>query len=186
MKSFIYAILGLALFTSSCSTFYPEQKFSPIYQGVDARAQYLVDQWMELSKQRGLVFNTKITVGFKKISGSAIGICTYGSGWREIDLDIDFWNNSGSTQRLAVVFHELTHCYCTRKHDYDNGTLYPETETARIAQARAWVINGGERPGRFEDGCPTSIMYPIVLDKDCAWQHYAYYVDEMFNRCEPF
>lgn len=187
MKRLFWALMVLATFCCSCSTFFPEVKFAPLYQGVDPKLQYLVDEWLWLSKQKHLIFTHNVIIGFKKINqGAAIGLCTYGVGWHEIDIDTDYWKKASAANRLEIVFHELTHCYCNRNHDYGNGIKYPAEESARIAQALDWVKNGGELPGRLEDGCPSSIMYPVALEDDCIWHHYNSYVSEMFNRCRPF
>lgn len=162
-------------------------KIGPEYQGVDSRLQPLANEFTWLSKQNNIEFHSFVTMGLKKIdAGNVVGICTYGADFREIDIDIDFWNNAVPTERLAVVFHEMTHCYCGRPHDWGTGTKYPETEKDRIKEALDWAANGGPRPGRYDDGCPTSLMYPIVVGADCVLLHYDEYTKEMFNRCEPY
>lgn len=117
---------------------------------------------------------------------NAVGLCTYGPDWHEIDIDSDFWNRHDSSERLALIFHELTHCYCNRDHDWGSGIMYLDTEKERIAEAEEWQITGGLKPGRFDDGCPYSLMYPIVVDSDCLLGHYSEYISEMFNRCRPY
>lgn len=187
MRSLITILLSSLFFITSCSTFFPGVKFRPEYQGVDPRVQGLVDEYIWLSKQNHIAFGKTVTVGFKKINrGNVIGVCTYGDDFREIDLDIDFWENTEPFERMALAYHELTHCYCTRDHDWAEGKEYPETEAKRIAEALEWRKKGGERPGRFEDGCPTSLMYPVIVEKDCVMSHYQHYVDEMFERCDPY
>ena len=187
MKKLLYALVIAALSISSCSTLCAGIKLVPQYRGVDPKLQGMVDEWLWLAKQNNLVFSRKVTVGFKKIGRDrVIGLCTYGLGWHEIDIDTDIWESISGAAKLEVVFHELTHCYCNRSHDYGNGIEYPSSESARVAQALDWTRNGGERPGRLADGCPSSIMYPIALQDDCVWHHYDFYVAEMFDRCKPF
>lgn len=149
--------------------------------------QPLEREYLALSKLNNLTFHHKVTMGFKHIKkNNVVGICTYGENWREIDVDVDYWNNIQPLERLALVFHELTHCYCRRDHDYGSGIKYPPTEEARVEQAKEWQRVGGPKPGRLEDGCPSSVMYPVVLNEECVQHHYNEYIKEMFNRCDPF
>jgi hypothetical protein len=162
-------------------------KFRPEYPGVDPKVQNIVDEYMYLSKQDHLEFYNTVTIGFKKLnSNDVIGVCTYGLGFREIDLDTTYWNESTNTSHMALLFHELTHCYCGRDHDYSDGIKYPKTEAARLVQALQWKIRGGERPGYWDDGCPISVMHPVILDDICMLSHYSEYTKEMFNRCQPW
>jgi hypothetical protein len=179
-------ILLLLSLITSCTEPEPA-KTKPDYTGVDPRAQALVDEFMWLSKQNHIQFTHTVTLGFKDIDhGMAVGICTYAPYFREIDLDVNYWNNTSNTTHAAMVFHELTHCYCARGHDYGENLQYPPTESERTTQALKWRLEGGQRPGYLDDGCPTTFMYPIVLDDECTLKHYSSYVQEMFDRCEPF
>jgi hypothetical protein len=185
--TFLKACTFLLLFCfTSCSASIPV-KIAPEYKGVDPRAQNIVSEYLELSRLNHIIFHNPVTVGFKNIQhGDVVGVCHYGGYFREIDVDINYWNNSTTLSHLALLYHELTHCYCTRDHDYGKEKKYPETEAARIVQAIQWKVNGGERPGHWDDGCPVSLMYPIVVDDDCMQAHYAEYTQEMFDRCEAW
>lgn len=177
------AILATSLV--SCSGI--PNKTRPEYKGVDPRAQSLTDEYLWLSTQHHVRFYNKVTIGFRDIKeGSVVGFCTFGGYFREIDIDINYWNNSDSSTRLALLFHELTHCYCGRGHDYGEDEAYPETEALRRARALKWLLEGGPRPGYWDDGCPVSLMYPIVVDNECLQAHYAEYTEEMFDRCKPW
>lgn len=188
MKQLFMVFIGLlVIMASSCSCSGRKIKLVPDYKDVDPRVQKYVDEYMWLSTQNNIQFYNKVTIGFKKIKdGNVIGTCTYGGFFREIDIDIDYWNNSTKAERMALIFHELTHCYCGRGHDYGENLEYPETEMARIARALQWKMRGGPRPGYWDDGCPFSLMYPVVVDDDCTLAHYAEYTAEMFDRCEAW
>lgn len=163
-------------------------KIHPDYTGVDPRAQPIVNEYVWLSKQNHLDFDKPVTIGFKKINyKTVIGLCTNAWRWREIDLDIDYWNNSSYTSHVALLFHELTHCYCGRIHDYADGKKYPENTEDRIKDALDWFNKKGPTiPGYLEDGCPSTFMYPEILDDSCTLTHYDYYIHEMFDRCDPW
>lgn len=176
-------ILGICL--ASCSGL--PIKTKPEYQGVDPRAQHFLDEYLWLSTQHDVRFYNKVTIGFRNINdGLIVGFCTEAEFFREIDLDISYWNNSTSTTRMTLLFHELSHCYCKRDHDYGKDLKYPESDAARKARAVKWLIEGGVRPGYWDDGCPVSIMYPVVVDDECMRTHYKEYTDEMFDRCKPW
>lgn len=180
LSVFIRLFVFLAL--SSCTI--DIIKPAPEYKGVDSRIQVFVNEYKSLAKDHGITFKNDVSIGFTKISYSkVIGFCTFGYKWREIDLDLDYWTHSNNNTRLALIFHELTHCYCGRDHDYGNGTMYPEAP--ELTKIFASVRNGSN--GYYEDDdCPTSIMYPIVLDNRCLLAHYNDYISEMFSRCQEF
>lgn len=181
---FISFLVPLMFFT--CATIEP--KHFPEWVGVDPRAVLIVKEYKELAKIQGIEFKNDVTIGFKSIKeNNTIGLTTYGGKWREIDIDVDYWNKASNLSRYTLLFHELTHAYCKRSHNYGNGTEYPETEKARIKEAIEWQKREGKKPGRYEqDSCPTSLMYPVVLDDQCMLKHYDDYIKEMFNRCIPW
>ena len=162
-------------------------KMRPDYKGVDPKIQPYVNEYMWLSTQFHIKFDDKVTIGFTKIDhGNVVGVCYYGGFFREIDIDSDYWEHSTTTTRMTLMYHELSHCYCGRDHDYAPGKKYPETEAGRRRQAEKWLKEGGPRPGYWDDGCPVSLMYPVIVDDDCVQAHYNEYVKEIFDRCDPF
>jgi hypothetical protein len=181
----VFITILVALNMPSCAAL--KVKTRPAYKDVDPRAQSYVNEYMDLSKQNHLEFKHKVTLGFKHIKqGDTIGLCTWGGYFREIDLDIDYWNNASKIGRLALVYHELTHCYCGREHDYGKGKKYPEKAVERARAAIDWFLTGGPKPGYWDDGCPTSIMHPVIVEDNCMKTHYNEYVTEMFDRCKPY
>jgi hypothetical protein len=184
LRSFIWTFTLMMTLAFAYST---KPIIKPTYNGVDARAKRLVNEFKDLAKERGISFKKEIPVGFTKINnGTIVGLCTYGYGWRQITIDEGYFAAINVDEQLSLVFHELTHCYCGRDHDYDKGTKYPPTEELRIVEAKEWQKRGGPKPGRFEDACPSSLMYPIVVESACIRAHYDQYVEEMFNRCKPY
>lgn len=178
----IFAFLGV---TAACST--GEVKIAPEYSGIDPKAQQIYDEFILLSAQNNIRFYNKVTIGFKPIKIEyVIGICNRGAFFREIDLDINFWLHNSPTARMAVLYHELAHCMCGRGHDYGEDLKYPETAMERLARALEWKAKGGDRPGYWDDGCPISLLYPVVVDNDCLLRHYHQYTVEMFDRCNPW
>jgi hypothetical protein len=165
--------LFLALFTSCC-TWYISRRVVPNYTGVDPEIQPYVNDWMHLADERGIKFNNSVSIGFDSINRKeTIGICNYGVGFREIDIDELYWSQANIISKKTLVFHELVHCYCNRNHDYGDGVEYQR--------------DSNNLDGFFiDDNCPISIMYPIIVSNACFIIHYDSYVEEMFSRCEPF
>lgn len=186
MKLFKNALVVILLALFNCSA--PDTiKIRPEYPGVDSHVKELVDEYLSLSRQNHIRFDKKVTVGFKSIKqGTVIGYCTYGGYFREIDLDVNYWNDSTSISRMSLVYHELAHCYCGRNHDFGPNLNYPENSLDKLRKAMQWTFEHGPLPGYFKDGCPTSLMFPVAVDDWCVVRHYSEYIVEMFERCKPW
>lgn len=151
--------------------------------------QHYVDEFKNLAAINNVAFKNSVTIGFKKLNANnegTVGLCTYGYGWREIDIDETYWSFTNEADRIALIFHELSHCYCTRDHDWAEGQKYPETKEARTKEFNKYENSGVLRPGRMADDCPSSLMYPVVVNNQCLKEHYDHYVIEMFDRCRPY
>jgi len=171
----------------------PKQKPQYSTEITDPQLKTISDQFLALSKRKNITFLNKVSIGFTKIEDrtettSTIGTCSSRRDFREIDIDKDFWNRSSWLSKVALLYHELAHCYCRRDHDYDNGTMYPDGSLKAILQG--WIAKQPITPirpeGYLADGCPKSIMHPIMGSDYCFEKHYEYYTEEMFARCEPW
>lgn len=167
-----------------------KSKTQPEYTGVDPVLQPLVSEYKSLAEKQNIKFTHEVTVGFTDIDHKEIvGLCHYGKDFREIDIDREYFNKISDLQKKELVYHELTHCYCLRKHDFDEDKPYPEandSKFSRIAPTPRYLGLFWASPGFFIDGCPTSIMYPYVLTSACYQKHQEHYEKEMFERCEPY
>lgn len=163
-----------------------KNKLAPEYKVIDAAFEPLVNSYKHLAEKKNIKFTHNVTIGFTNIKHKdVVGICNYGSNFREIDIDRKYWNSITDKQKEALVFHELTHCYCLRKHDYGEGSLYPDAKTSKFAKSQKldfFII----APGYLVDGCPSSIMYPYVVGTKCMKKYEDYYLSEMFDRCKPY
>ena len=169
----------LWILASCCTINSHMSKMSPEYIGVAPKAALYVNEWLELAKKHKLKFDEEVTVGFKDIKrGPVVGLCNYGNGFREIDVDKKYWESSGDWSKKMVIFHELTHCYCDRGHDFGDGKKYPEAESLKVTNSK--------EDGFFEDSCALSIMSPVLPSNLCILMHYDQYVEEMFERCDPY
>jgi len=182
-------LILLALLAASCASVKIPEKIAPEFKGVDAKVLPYYNEYLRLAKKQGIMFLMGASVGIKDINvGRVIGVCHYGAGWREVDLDRYFLEKSENTQKEALVFHELTHCLCTRiGHDYGPDKHYKESDDA-LGGAKEPIMCAApkEETGYYSDGCPITIMYPEVLSKECMDQHYDDYVKEMFVNCNPW
>lgn len=179
MKRLFTVFTGLLILASCCTI---NIDTSPKFTGVDPRVKKIYDEYMKLSGYKHIEFSDTVTIGFgnTKIE-HAVGLCTTTPLFREITIDEKYWNRIGKLQRVALLYHELTHCYCDRNHDYGKGKPYP-------APKDKWYDDDPPAPegSMFADGCPITLMYPRVISDDCMKRHYGEYVEEMFDRCEPF
>ena len=190
--------LIISLANCSCSHI----KLHPEYKGVDPKVQGLVNEYKELAKEHGIVFNKEVTIGFKNLSyGSSsgltkkisdadsdniIGMCLHELGWREIDISKKYWDGASSISQETLIKHELTHCYCDRNHDYQGKIPYPDTYAKRQVELMEMIHEQKPLPGYYEDLCPRSIMYPKILEDYCVLRHYEDYIEEMFTDCEAW
>lgn len=191
MRTFLLVILFAFIASCSKPPIKREMKREPIYATTieNPELKVISDEFFALSKRNNLEFQGKVSIGFTNIDeGSVIGTCWTTKQWREVDLDIGFWKRATWERKVALVYHELAHCYCGRDHDFDDGEMYPDNSLKAILQG--WMAQQPITPmrprGYLDDGCPKSIMHPTILDEQCFKDHYNHYVKEMFARCNPF
>lgn len=188
-KIALFVLMVELLFLSLLSVSYrsnkndfPKEKTKPSYTGVDPAMRKYVNEYIELAHQHNINFTKTVTVGFTHLHNNIIGLTTYQPTFREIDVDRVFWIISSNLSRKMLLFHELTHAYCTRGHDWGFGIPY-------TYQSMGWYIKDGRMllaPGYYSDGCPLSIMNPLLVNNTCAKRHYSDYINEMFQRCIPY
>lgn len=160
-------------------------KTVPSYLAVDPKLVSTVDEYIKLAADRNIKFTKRINVGFSKIAETnglsrVIGFCTLAADFREIDIDSVFYEKASEERKKFLLFHELTHCYCGRDHDFDAKNAYLPIETELI------VKNYQKRLGFFLDECPVSIMHPQIVSDSCIKDHRKEYINEMFDRCHPY
>lgn len=159
----------------------------------DPEIKTITNEFLRLSKRNNIVFENQVSIGFrdlKKYKERVIGLATYGGEWREIDLDREYWEKATWLTKIALLYHELTHAYCTRRHDWAKDKKYRDPDMQAVIDlfnpempplSLLWPP-----PGFYDDGCPLSLMHPTIIDDECTQKHYSEYVKEMFQRCDPF
>jgi hypothetical protein len=188
MKFFKIALYPVLLATFVCCTFINMgYRSTPHYHEVDPEIVPYVDAYLYLANLHGLTFHHKINVGFKDTGGDvktpdglvSVGVSNRGLWFREIDIDSKYWRYFTKTSQMSLVWHELTHSYCGRGHDYGDGKEYGE-------DGREALNDPSKRGGFFEDNCPISLMFPIVVSDLCFNRHMYPYIEDMFQRCEIY
>lgn len=172
-------------------------KEKPEHVGIDKELNPYVNEYKDLASKRNIKFTKSVSMGFTDIRAkdkgkNVVGLCTYSKEFREIDIDRKYWVKSTKETRKTLIFHEMTHCLCGRPHDYGEGKEYPNP-VVEAAMAAVYKVLGSmnepfwhRQPGFYMDGCPLSIMYPIVVSDDCVDNHWEEYEQEMLNRCVPY
>ncbi len=182
-------LLLLSLTVACTINIHTSERLIPRYSGVGPEFSILVNEYLDLGKNRGLKFKHTVTIGFTNIKNSdVIGICHYGRYFREIDIDRDYWNRASKMSQMILLYHEMSHAYCDRNHDYGDGKLYTDTDDD-FALHKDFGMTGHfnrNSDGYYGDHCPKSIMFPKILTDDCSKAHYSDYIKEMFNRCEAW
>lgn len=171
----LYKITTYCLYLASlagCAVIINNNHFIPEFKGVDPKLEPYVNEWMALAKEHGFKFSKTISMGFEGLNKeSVVGLCRYRLTFREIVMDKYYWQILSPIDRTVTVWHELTHGYCGRDHDYALGKEYRENEN---------------KEGFYKDRCPLSIMYPTIIEEGCFKKHYREYTTEMFERCEAY
>lgn len=186
MKKILSCIIVCFCYLTSCSTVGID-KILPEYKGIDPAFLSLTRQYVEIAHEKGIHFSRPVTIGLTKIKrGNTIGLCHYLLGAREIDIDRNFWAHASPVERETLLWHELTHCFCDRDHDFGKGQNYPEVKLQTVVKHEINRLTCTAEVGYLEDGCPKSIMHPVILDEGCMTEHYSYYINEMFDRCDPW
>lgn len=99
--------------------------------------------------------NVGIPIGFRPQSGFTVSECkTYSDGYKDIEVDPDFWASIDADTQCELIDHELGHCVFNRLHSR----------------------------GILNDGCPASIMYPNVFGDPCFSLHLSEYMQELPHR----
>jgi hypothetical protein len=109
--------------------------------------------------------------------GTILATCYYSPySTNYITINRKWWNAEAgpyySRKFARVIWHELGHCVLGRDHTYS----YDQSWYVKLLE---W-INLTEQKGFLKDGCPISLMHPIIVDDYCAEKHYLYYLQELY------
>jgi hypothetical protein len=147
------------------------------------RLEMLHDHYILLSKRKNLEFSDTVPLKLRPIpKNDWLGFCDPNQPMRSVTINSNKWDKLSSTTKITLVFHELTHCYCDRSHNYNEEESYEDDADIFLVDSQLLA----NEPGYFEDGCPTTIMHPFILSDACMENHYDHYIDEMFDGCIPY
>lgn len=116
--------LLLALFLVGCG---PIPDPTKSYDPRDVSHNSTFDPYIQrYVAEKGYGLHYDIPIGFTHIDGDIIGVCTrWSNGYRQIEIDIDYWNSASEQFRLSLIAHELGHCDLNRDHSpYMSSIMY--------------------------------------------------------------
>lgn len=155
----------------------------------DPELRGIVTEYFRLSKRNNITFTSTIHMSIEDIGRDrVIGLCGFGIMYRKIMFDKSYWEESTYLSKVSTVYHEMTHCYCGRTHDFEEGKEYPDMSLKSTIKRffGKYVYSPLKPEGFMDDGCPSSIMLPYSFSDKCFKDHYDFYTKEMFNRCDPW
>lgn len=181
------AILLVFLFLTSCATA-DLDSFKEDGRKVDPVFSPYVNQFIDDS--RGLVDHEdfeNVYIEFADLEGTTAGTCTpiafddNLNMYRIIRIDKGWWLYESDIRRKEqLMYHEFGHCILYRDHTFPTGTNnligWLERFSFRLGVLRTFDL--------LPDGCPSSYMNPVLIDKQCIYKHYDYYIDELFGLTE--
>jgi hypothetical protein len=76
---------------------------------------------------KGGALNYDIPIGFTDLKDNTVGMCTrWSNGYRQIEVDQEYWDYASDNERSSLIAHELGHCDLNRGHSDDwNSIMYP-------------------------------------------------------------
>jgi hypothetical protein len=148
----------------------------------------IVDSYAYLSTYNHISFKHTVNIKFVFMkSKNTVGLCLYNKN-RTIEIDKEYWDESSIIEKMILLYHELTHCYCDRGHDFGKDKQYPDDSIKSFINSLLNInqLSLVSHEGYFDDSCAFSIMHPILINKKCFEVHYLYYIKEMFEKCDPY
>lgn len=153
------------------------------FKNVDPELQFYIDKYEQQLKQKNKNIQKfpKLTAGFGRLENNNVGTCTQLFGGNvEIEIDSFYWRSVSEKEKLALIYHEATHCICDRHHNHKLGK-YPEADS--LDNPNKLDAQDLEKNGFFSDRCPTTLMYPEMPSTVCLSAHWDEYVSEIFSTC---
>ena len=86
------------------------------------------DKYLEILRSNGISTNTPVI--FSSRNSGIAGTCTiWSDGYREIQIDPNYWSRIGESYKIELLAHEFGHCDYNLGHDnsYGNGPCGPDS-----------------------------------------------------------
>lgn len=108
-------LLLISLFLVGCaSNLDPSKTIDPRTVSHDPTFNSYVETYIA---QKGASLYYDIPIAFTNIEGQTIGICTrWSNGYRQIEIDKEYWDSASERYRLSLIAHELGHCDLLKDH----------------------------------------------------------------------
>ena len=125
-------------------------------------------------------------LGWQPVKGGTIGMCYYPAFGNKgkIEVDTSFWVQASETKRRGLMWHEFGHCVCGLGHTVEIGQLEPNWFIKFLH--RLGIKTARNRDFYLEDGCPTSLMHPLLPSEECLDKHWDRYKSQIIKSCRPF
>jgi len=95
------------------------------------------------------------SISFKSLEGATVGKCNPITN--EIVIDPMYWFRVATKlEKRALIYHEMMHCVQFVSH----------------------------KKGKLKDGCPRSIMNPILPGNRCIKKHEKSYIEDLRDLCK--
>jgi hypothetical protein len=181
----LFILLSLALF-HSCED--EQHRKTKPHKDIGPEFRELTKEYLQLSSDHGIYHNRLVPIGLVDLSFDypTIGTCWLYEHHRDIDIDSTYWKKASPLGKKMLTFHEMSHCYCGRGHDYGPKAEFNYSSGFTAIFNKILVINKDKAHGYYKDGCPLSIMYPTTVADACYSTHYNDYIKEMFNNCKAY
>ena len=128
-------------------------------------------------------FDQHVQITFRKniaqeiIHPNAIAVCYPLTFPLKIQIDPEWWYRMGDYDHWSVLYHEIAHCGCGEDHPIEASQewFFDFLHHLNVQASHApWL----------PDGCPKTLMYPIVVGQECIYRHEDEYVKELFRNCQ--
>lgn len=138
----------------------------------DEDVQYFVNDFKNLVKDiipSNQIDNVKITMG--DLESPKAGICRRGIEEINVIIDNYSWKKMDPLTKEQLIFHELGHCVCNLNHEHYLGEYTIGSKSK------------DSKRGFLDNGCPVSIMHPVLLKYECYQRYKEFYRYELYLRC---
>jgi len=125
--------------------------------------------------------------GWTFFEGGSIGTCNFPFLGKAgaIRIDPKFWGQATDWQKKGLMWHELGHCACTLGHTVELSELEAGNWFLRLLER--WGLRTKRQDHLYlADGCPKSLMFPLIPSDSCLQKHWDLYETEIAQQCRPF
>jgi hypothetical protein len=182
------SILSVTCTISKAAAFLMICTYSPPTSELDAHAGAFARESGKVTVEeiRSIVPMSFSELGWERFKGGTIGLCYYPmfGNKGKIEIDTNFWVQASETKRRGLMWHEFGHCVCGLGHSVEIEQLEPNWLIKFLH--RLGVKTARNRGFYLNDGCPKSLMHPLLPSEECLEKHWESYKSQIIKSCRPF